>query len=81
WILIAALVPLTLMSLVRATALVSTSLPGWRGLALIVAVVLTSMAVGIQTIPVPLTRAAIQSALPGGPAPSAHPDAGRLVRT
>lgn len=81
WVLILALVPLTSISLIRAWTLVSTSLPGWRGMALVTAAVLMAVAVGVQTVPIPLTRDHIQSALPGGPPPSAHPDAGRLVRT
>ena len=81
WVLLLALLPLTTIALVRFLTLLTERLPGWRGVAVAAVAVVVGVAAGVQTVPVPLTRAHIQSALPGTPPPSANPNAGRLVRT
>ena len=81
WVLILALLPLTAICVVRLLALVSERVPGLRGAALAGAILALGVIAGTNVVPIPLTRAAIQSALPGLPPPSALPDAGRLVRT
>ena len=81
WVLLLALLPLTTISLLRFLALLTGRLPGWQGLAVAAVVVVVGVAIGVRTVPVPLTRAHIQAALPGAPPPSALPNAGRLVRS
>ena len=81
WVLIVALLPLTFICIVRFVVLLQSRVSGWRSAVLAGVVLAAGVIAGIQTVPIPLTRAEIQSALPGAPAPSAHPNAGRLVRT
>lgn len=81
WLLMLALVPLTSICLIRFVALLRYRIPGWRGTAFASAVLVVGVIIGSTALPSPLTRAEIQSALPGGEPSSAHPDAGRLVRT
>lgn len=81
WLLMLALVPLTSICLIRFVSLLQERVPGWRGAAMAGAVLAVGLIGGTSALPVPLTRAEIQAALPGTPPLSAHPDAGRLVRT
>ncbi|MEM1055906.1 MAG: hypothetical protein AAGI52_10295 [Bacteroidota bacterium] len=81
WPLILALLPLTAICVARCLVLVRERIPGWQGVALAIVLLASGLIAGVRAVPIPLTRAQIQSAIPGGPVPSAHPNAGRLVRT
>ena len=81
WLLMMALAPLTSISVLRLFSLLRTRWSQGRSMAAVVAVMALAGLGGAAVLPNPLTRADIQAAIPGAPAPSAHPDAGRLVRT
>jgi len=81
WLLMIALLPLTTISVIRYLSLLR-AVSASRAVVALAALALTAGAwAGTRVLPAPLTRAAIQAAMPGPDPGSALPQAGRLVRT
>lgn len=80
WLLAAALVPITALSVIRFAGLVAPAPPRARRLAIAGLVLLAGVAATLQAVPVPLTRAHLTGAAPADAAPSARPHRGRTVR-
>ena len=78
WVMLAAVLPLTTISLVRCTALVP--LAGARRVAVVALVVTAGVVVGVQRVPVPLTRAAIVASFVGEAPAEPRPRPERSIR-